>query len=50
MEGVILIQTGKDEEDFRRLRSFEPGEREIIASVFERAWRAKHDRRNQETA
>ena len=41
MEQTILIQTGKEEDDFRRLRSYEPGEREIIAACFERAWKAR---------
>lgn len=41
MEQTTLIQTGKDEGDFRRLRSYAPGEREIIAACFERAWKAR---------
>jgi len=41
---MVLIQTAKEEEDFDLMRSFAPGEREIIAKCFERAWRTRHDK------
>lgn len=42
---TTLIQTAKDEQDFDRMRSFAPGEREVIAKCFERAWKTRHDKK-----
>ena len=43
--GEVLIQTAKEEQDFDLMRSFAPGEREVIAKCFERAWKTRHDKK-----
>lgn len=40
---ATLIQTAKQEEDFDLMRTFAPGERDLIAKCFERAWRARNN-------
>lgn len=35
----------QDESNFQLMRSFAPGEKELIAKCFERAWNTRHDKK-----